>query len=94
MANPDISQYRSFDQICDRLDGIIGSVRDKDTSLERSLDLFDEAIALGSAAVEMVDVTELSPTEEARLQEEAAQTTKDSSSHVDALVEQSSSSQD
>ena len=94
MAKPDISQYRSFDQICDRLDGIIGSVRDKDTSLERSLDLVDEALALGSAAVEMVDVTELSPTEEARLQEEAAKATEDVSSNVDASVEQSPSSQD
>lgn len=75
MTKPDISQYRSFEQICDRLDSIIGSVRDKDTSLERSLDLFDEAIALGSAAVEMVDATELSPTEEARLSEQAAQDT-------------------
>lgn len=67
MSKPDISQYRSFDQICDRLDGIIDQVRDKDTSLERSLDLFDEAIALGSAAVEMVDVTELTPAEEEKL---------------------------
>lgn len=75
MTKSDISQYRSFEQICDRLDSIIGSVRDKDTSLERSLDLFDEAIALGSAAVEMVDATELSPTEEARLSEQAAQDT-------------------
>lgn len=30
-------------------------MRQKDTSLERSLDLFDEAIALGSKAVDMVD---------------------------------------
>lgn len=66
---PDVSQYRSFDQICERLDGIIDDVRDKDTSLERSLDLFDEAIALGSAAVEMVDLTELSPAEEEKLAE-------------------------
>jgi hypothetical protein len=49
------------------LGGIVASVRDKDTSLERSLDLFDEAIALGSAAVDLVDLTELSPSEEARL---------------------------
>ena len=64
---PDISQYKTFDQITGRLDQIIGQVRDKDTSLERSLDLFDEAIALGSAAVELVDTTEFTPEEEARL---------------------------
>ncbi|MFR2950599.1 MAG: exodeoxyribonuclease VII small subunit [Collinsella intestinalis] len=39
----------SFDEITERLDEIIAQVRSKDTSLERSLDLFDEAIELGSA---------------------------------------------
>ena len=43
---------RNFDEISDRLDQIIATVRSKDTSLERSLDLFDEAIELGSRAVE------------------------------------------
>jgi predicted RNA-binding protein associated with RNAse of E/G family len=74
---PDISAYKSFDDICGRLDDIIDVVRAKDTSLERSLDLFDEAIALGSAAVELVDVTELSEAEAARLeatQEQASET--------------------
>lgn len=65
----DTSGYKSFDQITERLDAIIGLVRDKDTSLERSLDLFDEAIALGSKAVDMVDTTNFTPEEEARLQE-------------------------
>lgn len=37
---------RNFDEISDRLDQIIATVRSKDTSLERSLDLFDEAIEL------------------------------------------------
>lgn len=64
---PDISRYKTFDQISDRLDDIIGQVRNKDTSLERSLDLFDEAIALGSAAVDLVDTTNFSPEEEALL---------------------------
>jgi exonuclease VII small subunit len=52
---PDVSSYESFGQISQRLDEIVGLVRSKDVSLERSLDLFDEAIALGSKAVEMVD---------------------------------------
>ena len=38
----------TFDDITERLDQIIAQVRSKDTSLERSLDLFDEAIELGS----------------------------------------------
>ena len=45
----------SFEDITGRMDEIIAAVRSKDTSLERSLDLFDEAIALGSHAVELVD---------------------------------------
>lgn len=58
---------RHFEDITDRLDEIISAVRSKDTSLERSLDLFDEAIELGSKAVELVDTMEFSPAEEARL---------------------------
>lgn len=66
---PDTSAFQTFDQITSRLDEIIVQVRDKDTSLERSLDLFDEAIALGSKAVDLVDTTEFTPEEEARLKE-------------------------
>ncbi|MBQ9620626.1 MAG: exodeoxyribonuclease VII small subunit, partial [Atopobiaceae bacterium] len=65
----DVSEYRTFAQISDRLDTIVDAVRAKDISLERSLDLFDEAIALGSKAVDMVDATDFSPEEEARLAE-------------------------
>lgn len=65
---PDVSAYQSFDQITERLDEIVGQVRDKDTSLERSLDLFDEAIALGSKAVDLVDTTEFTPAELEKLE--------------------------
>ena len=68
----DVSEYRTFAQISDRLDTIVDAVRAKDISLERSLDLFDEAIALGSKAVDLVDATDFSPEEEARLAEAAA----------------------
>lgn len=73
MAKLDTSAYKTFDQICERLDTIVENVRDKDTSLERSLDLFDEAIALGSKAVGMVDSTELTGLEEALLHEREAE---------------------
>lgn len=69
----DVSEYRTFAQISDRLDMIVDAVRAKDISLERSLDLFDEAIALGSKAVDMVDATDFSPEEEVRLAEAAAE---------------------
>lgn len=61
---------RNFDEISDRLDQIIATVRSKDTSLERSLDLFDEAIELGSRAVDMVDKFELTPREADKLVQE------------------------
>ena len=59
---------RNFDEISDRLDQIIATVRSKDTSLERSLD--DEAIELGSRAVDMVDKFELTPREADKLEQE------------------------
>lgn len=70
MARVDVSRYQTFGEITERLDDIVAQVRDKDVSLERSLDLFDEAIALGSKAVGLVDATDFSPEEEARLAEE------------------------
>ncbi len=76
MARVDVSRYQTFGEITERLDDIVSQVRDKDVSLERSLDLFDEAIALGTKAVSLVDATDFSPEEEARLAEpsdEAAQ---------------------
>lgn len=72
MARVDTSQYQTFSQITGRLDEIVGAVRDKDVSLERSLDLFDEAIALGSKAVDMVDATDFTPEEALALEEQAA----------------------
>ena len=61
------SSCGSFEQITGRLDEIIGIVKDKNNSLERSLDLFDEAIALGSKAVDMVDMTDFTAEEKAKL---------------------------
>lgn len=67
------STVHTFDDITERLDEIVATVRSKDTSLERSLDLFDEAIKLGSKAVDMVDSFDLSPREADQLdQAEAA----------------------
>ena len=74
MARVDVSQYQTFGQINDRLGELVGQVRDKDVSLERSLDLFEEAVALGSKAVSLVDATDFSPEEEARLADADADT--------------------
>ena len=85
MAKIDTSEYQSFGQITARLDSIVDQVRDKNVSLEHSLDLFDEAIALGSKAVNMVDTTEFTPEEEERLiQAQAAGDTADAESATEA----------
>lgn len=63
----DARAYNSFQEVTERLDQIVHDVRSKDTSLERSLDLFDEAIGLGSKAVELVDRTDFSPEERERM---------------------------
>lgn len=90
MGRVDVSRYQTFGEISERLDGIVGQVRDKDVSLERSLDLFDEAIALGSKAVGLVDATDFSPEEEARLVQEAPHAPDGS----DALGAESNDAQD
>lgn len=61
-----MSEPQTFGEVARRLDEIVDAVRSKDASLEDSLDLLDEAIALGSRAVELVDSTELSEEELAR----------------------------
>ena len=63
------STVHTFEDITERLDEIITAVRSKDTSLERSLDLFDEAITLGSKAVELVDSFDMSDAETELLEE-------------------------
>ena len=91
MAKIDTSEYQSFDQITARLDSIVDQVRDKSVSLEHSLDLFDEAIALGSKAVNMVDTTEFTPEEEERLVQ--AQAAGDAPTSEPVVEEQTSSEQ-
>ena len=73
----------TFDDVMARMDDIVAAVRAQDASLEHSLDLFDEAIALGSKAVEMVDNFELSDREAAQLEETSA---KDDS-HSESTIE-------
>ncbi len=67
----DTSGYTTFAQIKERLDDIAGQVKRKDVPLERSLDLFDEAIALGSKAVDFVDTAPADEEERASAQPDA-----------------------
>lgn len=70
-ARDEASQPQSFSDITERLDEIVRQVRDKNVSLEKSLDLFDEAIALGSKAIDMVDTEPVSQEEKAAQAEDA-----------------------
>lgn len=45
----------NFSEARERLDEIVKQVRSKDVSLEKSLDLFDEAIKMGNSCFEMID---------------------------------------
>lgn len=69
----DTSAYSTFGQITERLDEIVVQVRRKDLPLESSLDLFDEAIALGSKAVDFVDTAPVEAHEAMAAEESAAQ---------------------
>lgn len=61
-------EYGSFGEVRKRLDEIVVQVRDKDLSLEKSLDLYEEAIRLGNVCAELVDKADYSE-EEARAAE-------------------------
>ena len=67
----DTSAYRSFGDISERLDEIVKQVRRKDIPLESSLDLFDEAIALGQKAVDFVDTDAVSSEEALRAERQS-----------------------
>lgn len=71
MAQLSSQDYTSFTDIKARLEQIITSVKDKEVSLENSLDLFDEAIKLGSRAVDMVDAVDLDDSELVAMDAEA-----------------------
>lgn len=57
--------YNTFGEVRARLDEIVSEVRKKDLSLEKSLDLYEEAIKLGNRCAELVDKPDYSD-EEAR----------------------------
>ena len=62
-------EQATFAQARARLDEIVVEVRKKDLSLERSLDLYEEAIQLGNRCAELIDKPDYTA-EEARAAEE------------------------
>lgn len=65
--------YDSFGEVRARLDEIVAEVRNKDLSLEKSLDLYEEAIKLGNKCAELVDKPDFTEEEAAELTAQAAQ---------------------
>ena len=49
------SSKETFGEVRARLDEIVSEVRSKDVSLEKSLDLYEEAIKLGNRCAELID---------------------------------------
>ncbi len=72
----DTSTYKTFGDISARLDQIVTEVRRKDLPLESSLDLFEEAIALGQKAVDFVDTDAVTGEEALRAEQGDARVTE------------------
>ncbi len=68
----DTSSYKTFGDISERLEEIVKQVKRKDIPLESSLDLFDEAIALGQKAVDFVDTDSVTSEESLQAEREAS----------------------
>lgn len=49
------ASFETFGEVRARLDEILAEVKSKDVSLEKSLDLYEEAIKLGNRCAELVD---------------------------------------
>ena len=75
MANSMGNEPRTYAEVKERLEEIVEQVRDKDLSLEKSLDLYEEAVRLGNRCSDLVDKIDFSATEREALiaqQENAA----------------------
>ena len=53
-----MSNEGRYGEVVSRLDEIVNTVKSKDASIERSLDLLDEALRPSMEAVEQVDIAE------------------------------------
>jgi len=50
------TEYETYEEAKERLDQIVTDVRGKDISLEASLDLLEEGVALANKCTELIDV--------------------------------------
>jgi exodeoxyribonuclease VII small subunit len=70
------SDRRSYTHVRTQLEDIATQIKDKDTSLDQCLDLYEEAIRLGNSCIELIDTTDFSAEElEHMMDEDAASAT-------------------
>ncbi|MDR1713663.1 MAG: exodeoxyribonuclease VII small subunit [Coriobacteriales bacterium] len=78
-----MANQSNYGRVRERLEDIVAQVRAKDVPLEKSLDLYEEALRLGSQCAELIDSTDFG-LEELQPQQEAA---GDTSADIRAEVE-------
>ena len=64
------NEPRTFAEVRARLDEIVTEVRNPELSLEKSLDLYEEAVKLGGMCADMVDRANYTPEEELEASDE------------------------
>lgn len=81
--------HETFGEVRARLDEIVEEVRDKNISLEKSLDLYEEAIKLGNRCAELVDKPDFTEAEAALAREtlEAEAEASDAQAHEEPAGE-------
>ncbi|MDR1088693.1 MAG: exodeoxyribonuclease VII small subunit [Coriobacteriales bacterium] len=58
-----VHNTQSYTQQKERLEEIVLQIRDREVPLEKSLDLYDEALAIGTRCVEMLEQTDFTAEE-------------------------------
>lgn len=58
-----MNEQSSYARVRERLEDIVLQVRSKDVPLEKSLDLYEEAIRLGNTCADLIDKTDFSADE-------------------------------
>ena len=80
MANKKASEYADFASVKSRLDEIVKAVSDDEMPLDEALDLYEEAVALGMRASDLLE--EGIVVEEEQAQDEAAEAVQTDSEHA------------
>lgn len=92
------NEPRTFAEVRARLDEILVEVRNPEISLEKSLDLYEEAVKLGSMCADMVDRANYTPEEKLaadgiEAEDAAAEMSPVSEDDADAVSEADSNSE-